>query len=244
MAGAAELFPDGRQSLEEVAAEAGIDRGAVYVTNAVKHFKWRPAGKVRLHQKPNASEIGACRVWWQRELALVQPKVFGLLGATAAQAVLGSKFRVTRERGEFRELQPGVLAVATIHRRRSCASRRAVDARRTAAHDLCTTQGGTPMAKKFVQIIEYQTTKFEEMRKLNEEWLAATEGKRSAGRAIDCSDRDRPNMYFTVVEFPSYEEAMRNNDLPETQAMAQKMQALADGPPVFRNLDLEWIYED
>ena len=173
-AGAAELFPEGGQSLEEVAAEAasctlcplyeratqtvfgegpqpaalmlmgevpgdkedkagspfvgpagrvldraldeaGIDRGDVYVTNAVKHFKWRPAGKVRLHQKPNAAEIGACRVWWERELALVQPKVFGLLGATAAQAVLGSKFRVTKERGDFRELPSGVWAVATIH---------------------------------------------------------------------------------------------------------------------------------
>jgi uracil-DNA glycosylase family protein len=105
--------------LDRALADAGIDRDDVYVTNAVKHFKWRPAGKVRLHQKPNAAEIGACRVWWERELALVQPKVFGLLGATAAKAVLGSKFRVTKERGETRELpsdlQPGVLAVATIH---------------------------------------------------------------------------------------------------------------------------------
>jgi hypothetical protein len=100
------------------------------------------------------------------------------------------------------------------------------------------------MAKKFVQIIEYQTSKFDEMQKLNDEWLAATEGKRSAARAIDCSDRDQPNTYMTIVEFPSYEEAMKNNDLPETQAMAAKMQALCDGPATFRNLDAEQIFED
>ena len=101
--------------LDRALEEAGIDRSEVYVTNAVKHFKWKPAGKVRLHQKPNAQEIGACRVWWERELEMVDPNVFGLLGATAGQAVLGSKFRVTKERGEPRELPSGVLAVGTIH---------------------------------------------------------------------------------------------------------------------------------
>jgi hypothetical protein len=100
------------------------------------------------------------------------------------------------------------------------------------------------MAKKFVQIIEYQTTKFDEMQKLTDEWLAATEGKRSAGRALDASDRDRPNTYFTVVEFPSFEEAMKNNDLPETQSFAERMQAMCDGPAIFRNLDVERIEED
>ncbi len=114
LAGKPFVGPAGRL-LDRALTEAGIDRGQVYVTNAVKHFKWRPAGKVRLHQKPNAQEIGACRVWWERELALVEPKVFGLLGATAAQAVLGSKFRVTKERGELRQLPSGVWAVATIH---------------------------------------------------------------------------------------------------------------------------------
>ncbi|MGH9033079.1 MAG: UdgX family uracil-DNA binding protein [Acidimicrobiia bacterium] len=101
--------------LDRALDEAGIDRDEVYVTNVVKHFKWRPAGKVRLHQKPNAQEIGACRVWWERELALVQPKVLGALGATAGQAVFGSKWRVTKQRGEFVELPSGVLATGTIH---------------------------------------------------------------------------------------------------------------------------------
>jgi len=101
--------------LDRALEEAGIDRGEVYVTNVVKHFKWRPAGKVRLHQKPNAKEIGACRVWWERELALVEPKVLGALGATAGQAVFGSKWRVTKQRGEFVELPSGVLATGTIH---------------------------------------------------------------------------------------------------------------------------------
>ncbi len=99
------------------------------------------------------------------------------------------------------------------------------------------------MAKKFVQIIEYQTSKFDEMQKVADDWMEATEGKRSAGRGIDASDRDRPGTYFTIVEFPSYEEAMKNNDLPETQALAAKMQSLADGPPIFRNLDVEKIFE-
>jgi len=101
--------------LDRALEEAGIDRGEVYVTNVVKHFKWRPAGKVRLHQKPNAKEIGACRVWWERELALVEPKVLGALGATAGQAVFGSKWRVTKQRGEFVELPSGVVATGTIH---------------------------------------------------------------------------------------------------------------------------------
>jgi DNA polymerase len=102
--------------LDRALEEAGIDRGEVYLTNVVKHFKWRPGpGKVRLHQKPNAKEIGACRVWWERELALVQPTVLGALGATAGQAVFGSKWRVTKQRGEFVELPSGVIATGTIH---------------------------------------------------------------------------------------------------------------------------------
>lgn len=101
--------------LDRALGEAGIDRDEVYVTNVVKHFKWKPAGKVRLHQKPNAAEIGACRVWWERELALVQPKVLGALGATAGQAVFGRQWRVTKQRGEFVELPSGVLASGTVH---------------------------------------------------------------------------------------------------------------------------------
>ena len=87
----------------------------MYVTNAVKHFKWKPQGKVRLHQKPNAKEIGACRQWWTQELAVVKPKVLCCLGATAAQAVFGPKFRVTKQRGDFLELVDGVQGTATIH---------------------------------------------------------------------------------------------------------------------------------
>jgi uracil-DNA glycosylase family protein len=106
--------PAGR-ILDRALVEAEIDRDTVYVTNAVKHFKWKPQGKVRLHQKPNAKEIGACRQWWTQELAVVKPKVLCCLGATAAQAVFGSKFRVTKQRGDFFDLVDGVLGTATIH---------------------------------------------------------------------------------------------------------------------------------
>jgi uracil-DNA glycosylase len=106
--------PAGR-ILDRALVEAEIDRERVYVTNAVKHFKWKPQGKVRLHQKPNAKEIGACRQWWTQELAVVKPKVLCCLGATAAQAVFGAKFRVTKQRGDFFDLVDGVLGTATIH---------------------------------------------------------------------------------------------------------------------------------
>jgi DNA polymerase len=101
--------------LDRALVEAEIDRGNVYVTNAVKHFKWKPQGKVRLHQKPNAKEIAACRQWWTQELAIVKPKVLCCLGATAAQAVFGSKFRVSKQRGDFFDLVDGVLGTATVH---------------------------------------------------------------------------------------------------------------------------------
>jgi len=96
---------------------------------------------------------------------------------------------------------------------------------------------------KFVQIIEYQTSKFDEMQKAADEYRAATEGRRTVGRVAVCADRDRPGTYVTIAEFPSYEEAMKNNDLPETAELAGKMQSLADGPPAFRNLDVEQIEE-
>src|SRR5919199_4118473 len=101
--------------LDRALEEAGIDRRQVYVTNAVKHFKWTRRGKVRLHKKPNAEEIRACRPWLDAELQVVQPRVLVLLGATAAQALLGSSFRVSRQRGEFLDsgLAPRVLA--TVH---------------------------------------------------------------------------------------------------------------------------------
>lgn len=95
--------------------QAGIDRDQAYVTNVVKHFKWRPAGKRRLHQKPNAEEIAACRPWLETEIDLVRPAVVVCLGATAAQALLGSAFRVSRQRGQFVSWsrEPGIIA--TVH---------------------------------------------------------------------------------------------------------------------------------
>jgi len=106
--------PAGRV-LDDALAEAGIDRGEVYLTNAVKHFKWKARGKRRIHQKPNAEEIAACRPWLDAELEVVKPDVLVALGATAAQALLGRGFRVTRERGVpvDSDLAPNVLA--TVH---------------------------------------------------------------------------------------------------------------------------------
>jgi DNA polymerase len=93
--------PAGRL-LDRALREAGIDRTQAYVTNAVKHFKWKQgAGKVRLHQKPNREEVRACEVWWRGELDALRPELVVLLGATAAQAVLGPQVRVTRDRGEI-----------------------------------------------------------------------------------------------------------------------------------------------
>jgi uracil-DNA glycosylase len=102
--------------LDRALVEAGIDRDEVYVTNAVKHFKWTPVGKRRLHAKPNAREIAACRPWLDAELAHLRPAVVIALGATAAQALKGKAFRVTVDRGRpFRDV-PGVeLFFATIH---------------------------------------------------------------------------------------------------------------------------------
>ena len=106
--------PAGRL-LDEALEEAGIDRTRVYITNAVKHFKWKPQGKRRLHQKPNAAEISACRPWLDSEIALVKPRILVLLGATAAQALLGRDFRVSLQRGQFIE-RPGLpLMMATVH---------------------------------------------------------------------------------------------------------------------------------
>jgi DNA polymerase len=106
--------PAGRV-LDRALAEAGIERGEAYVTNAVKHFKWRPAGKRRLHQSPNAEEIRSCRPWLDAELAVVKPDVLVALGATAAKALYGPSFRVTRERGTFVESELAPFATATVH---------------------------------------------------------------------------------------------------------------------------------
>jgi uracil-DNA glycosylase len=101
--------------LDAALAEAGIDRTKVYVTNAVKHFKWEPRGKRRIHKKPNAAEIAACRPWLDAEIAALQPKVIVCLGATAAQALLGRDFRVTRHRGEFLKSPLAPFLMATTH---------------------------------------------------------------------------------------------------------------------------------
>ena len=106
--------PAGRL-LDEALKEAGIDRTRVYITNAVKHFKWKPQGKRRLHQKPNAAEISACRPWLDAEIALMKPAVLVLLGATAAQALLGRDFRVSQQRGQFIERTGMPLTMATVH---------------------------------------------------------------------------------------------------------------------------------
>jgi DNA polymerase len=95
--------------------EAGIDRSQVYVTNAVKHFKWQARGKRRIHQKPNWSEIAACRPWLDAELEVIQPRVLVCLGATAAQALLGRDFRVSRQRGELVESDLAENVIATVH---------------------------------------------------------------------------------------------------------------------------------
>ena len=95
--------------------EAGIDRKQTYVTNVVKHFKWEPRGKRRIHKKPNSMEIAACRPWLEAELAVVKPDVIVALGATAAQALLGPQFRVTKQRGEFIESTLAPYVMATVH---------------------------------------------------------------------------------------------------------------------------------
>ncbi len=114
LAGHPFIGPAGRL-LDKALAAAGIDRGAVYVTNAVKHFKWEARGKRRIHQKPNAGEVRACRPWLDAELRAVEPRAVVLLGATAAQALLGSGFRVTQRRGEFLSTPFAPIVVATVH---------------------------------------------------------------------------------------------------------------------------------
>jgi DNA polymerase len=101
--------------LDRALEQAGIDRRKVYVTNVVKHFKWEPRGKRRIHSKPNAAEIGACRPWLDTEIALVRPWALVCLGATAAQALLGRGFRVTTGRGQFVDSSLARFVTATAH---------------------------------------------------------------------------------------------------------------------------------
>jgi len=101
--------------MDRALEEAGIDRKQVYVTNAVKHFKWEPRGKRRIHQKPNSREVAACRPWLEAELRLVRPKLLVVLGSTAGQAIFGPSFRVMRERGKVLSSKFAPKAVATVH---------------------------------------------------------------------------------------------------------------------------------
>jgi DNA polymerase len=100
--------------LDKALVEAGIDRKTVYMTNAVKHFKWKPVGKRRLHQKPAAFEVAACKPWLNAEIELIHPEIIVCLGATAAQSMLGNSFRVTKSRGKWFEYN-GTRLIATIH---------------------------------------------------------------------------------------------------------------------------------
>lgn len=106
--------PAGRELADGLEA-AGIDRDAAYVTNVVKHFNFTPRGKRRIHAKPKAEHITACRPWLDAEIAVVDPRVIVALGATAAKALLGSSFRVTRQRGDLIEWEAGRIVTATVH---------------------------------------------------------------------------------------------------------------------------------
>jgi uracil-DNA glycosylase len=101
--------------LDKALVAAGIDRSETFVTNAVKHFKWEPRGKRRIHKKPNSIEIAACRPWLNAEIEVVRPQVIVALGATAAQSLLGKDFRVTKRRGELIESELAPFIVATVH---------------------------------------------------------------------------------------------------------------------------------
>ncbi|HEY6006075.1 MAG TPA: UdgX family uracil-DNA binding protein [Anaeromyxobacter sp.] len=114
LAGHPFVGPAGRL-LDRALAEAGIDRRHVYVTNAVKHFKWEPRGKRRIHQKPNAGEVRACHPWLEAELHVLRPRAVVCLGSTAAQALLGRAFRVTQRRGEILRTTFAPVVIATVH---------------------------------------------------------------------------------------------------------------------------------
>jgi uracil-DNA glycosylase family protein len=114
LAGRPFVGPAGRL-LDDALEQAGIDRKKTYVTNAVKHFKWEPRGKRRIHAKPNAIEIAACIPWLNAEIQIIRPKVLVCLGATAAQALLGKQFRVTQSRGEFIPSPLAAHVMATVH---------------------------------------------------------------------------------------------------------------------------------
>jgi len=117
------------QMLDRALDEAGIDRKKVYVTNAVKHFKFVPRGKIRLHQKPNTAEIKACRPWYERERAVVKPVLVVAMGATAAQSVFGKITPINKNRGHLIDLHDGAQAIVTVHPSYRCDCRTRMPAR-------------------------------------------------------------------------------------------------------------------
>jgi uracil-DNA glycosylase family protein len=148
--------PAGRV-LDQALTEAGIDRDQAYVTNVVKHFKFERRGRLRLHKKPGAEEVHACFPWLEAELAVVRPRVLVLLGATAAQALLGSSFRVSRQRGEFLDSDLAPRVLATVHpssilrapdeEARALAHKGFVADLAVVAEELATTAGGSAPGK-------------------------------------------------------------------------------------------------
>src|SRR6476660_8435120 len=114
LAGTPFVGPAG-QMLDRALKEAGIERRKVYVTNAVKHFKFVPRGKIRLHQKPNTAEIKACRQWYERELAAIKPALVVAMGASAAQCVFGKITPINKNRGRLIDLDDGIKALVTVH---------------------------------------------------------------------------------------------------------------------------------
>jgi uracil-DNA glycosylase family protein len=144
--------PAGRM-LDQALEEAGIERRLAYVTNVVKHFKFERRGKLRLHRKPNAEQVHACFPWLEAELQVVGPRVLVLLGATAAQALLGGSFRVSRQRGEFLDSDLAPRVLATVHpssilrapdeEARSLAYKGFVADLAVVAEELATTAGGS-----------------------------------------------------------------------------------------------------
>ena len=114
IAGQPFVGPAGRL-LDRALEQAGIDRSRIYVTNVVKHFKWEPRGKRRIHKKPNAGEIAACRPWLEAELSVIKPRAIICLGSTAAQAVISPKFRVSIQRGQFVKSDLAEYVTATVH---------------------------------------------------------------------------------------------------------------------------------
>ena len=112
--GAPFVGPAGRV-LDEALEAAGIPRPRVYLTNVVKHFKWKPSGKRRLHEKPNAREVRACKPWLEAEVARLAPRAIGVLGATAAKALLGSGFKVSEQRGVSVASPLAPVVIATVH---------------------------------------------------------------------------------------------------------------------------------